>query len=100
MGSPVSSVITDIFMENLEMKAFRFRGTALFREFGSVLLTRDDVLAAVRKAEFERFLDHLNNIHPNILFTMELEHNRSLPFMDVRFTRLPSGRGVREGSLP
>ena len=27
---------------------------------------------------------------------MELEQNRSLPFMDVRFTRLPSGALERE----
>ena len=32
----------------------------------------------------------------SILFTMELEQNRSLPFMDVRFTRLPSGALERE----
>ena len=92
MGSPVSSVIADIFMENLEMKAFQGYGTVprVWKRFV------DDVLAVVRKAEVERFLDHLNNTHPNILFTMELEQNRSLPFMDVRFTRLPSGALERE----
>ena len=92
MGSPVSSVIADIFMENLEMKAFQGYGTVprVWKRFV------DDVLAVVRKAEVERFLDHLNNTHPNILFTMELEQNRSLPSMDVRFTRLPSGALERE----
>ena len=92
MGSPVSSVIADIFMENQEMKAFQGYGTVprVWKRFV------DDVLAVVRKAEVERFLDHLNNTHPNILFTMELEQNRSLPFMDVRFTRLPSGALERE----
>ena len=87
MGSPVSSVIADILMENLEMKAFQGNGTVprVWKRFV------DDVLAVVRKANVERFLDHLNNIHPNILFTMELEQNKSLPLMDVRFTRLPSG---------
>ena len=92
MGSPVSSVIADIFMENLEMKAFQGYGTVprVWKRFV------DDVLAVVRKAEVERFLDHLNSTHPNILFTMELEQNRSLPFMDVRFTRLPSGALERE----
>ena len=63
MGSPVSSVIADIFMENLEMKAFQGYGTVprVWKRFV------DDVLAVVRKAEVERFLDHLNNTHPNIL---------------------------------
>ena len=29
------------------------------------------------------FLQYMNNQHPNIKFTMENEHNRKLPFLDV-----------------
>jgi hypothetical protein len=35
------------------------------------------------KEELQNFLQHLNSIHPNIKFTMEIEHNKSLPFLDV-----------------
>jgi hypothetical protein len=34
---------------------------------------------------------HLNNIHPNIKFTMEVEQNGSLPFLDVLVSRRPDG---------
>jgi hypothetical protein len=39
--------------------------------------------------ELHEFLDHLNNIHPNIKFTMEVEKNPSLPFLDVLVSRRP-----------
>jgi hypothetical protein len=34
-------------------------------------------------------LNILNNFHPSIKFTYEVEANRSLPFLDVRVTRSP-----------
>ena len=34
-----------------------------------------------------RFLDFLNSRHPNIKFTMELEENREIPFLDVFIKR-------------
>ena len=33
------------------------------------------------------FLQYMNNQHPNITFTMENEHNRKLPFLDVLVDR-------------
>ena len=76
------------------------RRTKAFQGYGTVsrvwMRFVHDVLAVVRKAEVERFLEHLNNTQPNILFTMELEQNRCLPFMDIRFTHLPSGALERE----
>jgi hypothetical protein len=37
--------------------------------------------------EMHEFLKHLNNIHPNIMFTMEVERNKTLPFLDVLVSR-------------
>jgi hypothetical protein len=37
------------------------------------------------------FLLLLNTIHPSIEFTMEIEKDRSLPFLDVLVTRKPDG---------
>ena len=34
-----------------------------------------------------RFLTHINSIHPNIKFTIELEKDNSLPFLDINITR-------------
>ncbi|GJQ86498.1 hypothetical protein Trydic_g10400 [Trypoxylus dichotomus] len=37
--------------------------------------------------KLDRFPNHLNGVHPNIQFTMELEHNEVLPFLGVRVNR-------------
>jgi hypothetical protein len=39
------------------------------------------------KDELQEFLKHPNNIHPNIMFTMEVEQNKTLPFLDVLVSR-------------
>jgi hypothetical protein len=41
--------------------------------------------------ELHDFLIHLNNIHPNLKFTMEVEKKQSLPFHDVLVSRRPDG---------
>ena len=40
---------------------------------------------------FRDFLAHLNNQHPSIRFTMEIEENKRLPFLDVQVFRKPDG---------
>jgi len=39
------------------------------------------------REKLEWFLNHINSIHPNIQFTMKIENNRKLPFLDVLITR-------------
>ena len=41
--------------------------------------------------ELGKFLTHLNNISPNIMFTMELEENGSIRFLDVLINRKEDG---------
>jgi hypothetical protein len=43
------------------------------------------------KGKLEEFLAHLNNMHHNIKFTMELEENNSLPFLDVLLLKKSDG---------
>jgi hypothetical protein len=40
-----------------------------------------------RQAALKDFLGHLNSRHPNITFSIELERNRQLPFVDVMVNR-------------
>ena len=51
----------------------------------------DDVFSVVKKSAVHRLLDHLNNQHPSIQFTMEMEENGRLPFMDVSVERRKDG---------
>ena len=39
-----------------------------------------------------RFFDHLNNVDPNINFTIELEQDEKLAFLDVLVIRTQNGK--------
>jgi hypothetical protein len=43
------------------------------------------------KDDLQDFLQHLNNIHKSIEFTMEIEQDRTLPFLDVLVSRRVDG---------
>ena len=48
----------------------------------------DDTLAAFSSQQHaESFLDTLNNLHPNLTFTMESEANNQISFLDVLVSR-------------
>jgi predicted GIY-YIG superfamily endonuclease len=52
----------------------------------------DDVFAIWSHGEVKlyEFLDHINSIHPKIQFTMEMEENGKLPFLDVLLMKTPN----------
>jgi hypothetical protein len=43
------------------------------------------------KKELDKFFEHLNGISEDIKFTMELEDNNSIPFLDILMTRKQDG---------
>lgn len=45
----------------------------------------------MEKRHIEAFLDHLNSVRPTIQFTMELEDDGTLPFLDTLLTRREDG---------
>ena len=58
-------------------------------EFKPVLYRRyvDDTSCLFRsRSDVGKFLDHINSYHPNIKFTVELELDNTLPFLDVSVT--------------
>ena len=58
-------------------------------EFKPVLYRRyvDDTFCLFRSRSYvEKFLDHINSYHPNIKFTVKLEMDDTLPFLDVSVT--------------
>jgi len=85
MGSPISPVIADIFVEHFEKEALQKAPKKPEVWFRYV----DDTFVIWRhgRAELRKFLIFLNNQHPNIRFTMDIEENKKLPFLDVLVTK-------------
>lgn len=89
MGSPLSPVVADIFMEEFEQKALE--STRLKPKLW--LRYVDDVLVIWPHGEkrLRRFLKHLNSQHDAIKFTLEEEKDGRLPFLDTLLTRKEDG---------
>ena len=89
MGSPLSPVIANLFMEKFEADALSSS------EYQPVCWLRyvDDtfVIWPHGKEALEYFHEHLNNIHDNIKFTKEIEEDGSLPFLDVLVRKRQDG---------
>ena len=83
MGSPVSVVIANMVMEDVEQRAL---ATSPVKPFFWKRYV-DDVIFAVSGNEAERLLSHLNSVEPSIQFTLEREKDRHLPFLDLNVSR-------------
>ena len=80
MGSPVSAVVANLYMEFFEELALRTAPDRprIWKRYV------DDTFTLVKKGEL---LIHLNSIRPSIKLTTELEEGGSIPFLDTRVTR-------------
>ena len=85
MGSPLSPVVANFFKERFENDAL----TSAIHKPSVRLRYVDDtfVIWSHGREKLDKFLNHINTIHPNIQFTMETEKNRRLSFLDVLITR-------------
>ena len=86
MGSPLGSLIANIFMCELETKVIP-------KLMDNVKLwTRyvDDTFAFVKPSEIANIHRQLNNYDEHIQFTFETENDRKLPFLDVLIERKDS----------
>ena len=85
MGSPLSPIVANIFMESFETHAL-----ASFRVQPKLWVRYVDdtfVLWPYGDDELYSFHDHLNSQHPSILFTKEEEVDGKIPFLDVLVER-------------
>ena len=88
MGSPISPIVANLFMEDLEIKAIRTSNTPpkIWRRFV------DDTFTIIKKENRNNFLQHLNSIHPNIKFTCEeMKEDGSMPFLYILITPTEDG---------
>jgi hypothetical protein len=89
MGSPLSPVIANFFMEDFERRAIEqatHKPVCWYRYV-------DDTFAIWPhgRERLTEFLDHLNGLHNNIKFTMEIEKEGHLPFLDIDIYRRTDG---------
>ena len=83
MGSPVSPIVANLYMENFEQLAL---GSALSppRIWKRYV---DDTFCICRADTVDQFTDHINNIDSCINFTREIEKDHTIAFLDLLVTR-------------
>ena len=83
MGSPISLIVANLYMEDLETKAIQSakKPPSFWRRFV------DDTLIIMKSSQVESFLQHLNSIDHHIQFTKEDSRpDGSIPFLDILIT--------------
>ena len=77
MGSPISPVLANIYMEYLESRLLPSVSESIIEWCRYA----DDIFAIVPdNLNMNEFLVKLNDFDPNIQFTLEIENNGKLPF--------------------
>lgn len=81
MGSPLSSVIAKFYMEAFERRALEY---ALFKPLLYKRYVDGTLLVWPHGHEaLMEFVSFQNSLHENITFTVEVEQNGQLPFLDI-----------------
>ena len=86
MGSPISPIVANLYMEDFETKAISsaVHPPSTWKRFV------DDTFVVIESSRKEEFLDHINNLDPNIQFTTEdAKPDGSLPFLDTLIQKQP-----------
>ena len=88
MGSPVSVVIANLYMEDFEEQALSSLTTApkIWKCYV------DNTFTILKQNDVEHFLEHLNTQQPTIRFTMETEKDNTIPFLDTLVIKDSEGR--------
>ena len=80
MGSPVSAVIANLYMESFEEQAITTSSyePRIWKRYV------DDTFTILDRENVDDFLQHLDNRQPFIQFTMETEKDKKLAFLRHR----------------
>ena len=91
MGSPVSPVVANLYMEFLEQQAIATAPILCKPRLWKRYV--DDILEIVNEDQVDNLTAHLNQTDPtdSIKFTYEKESNNSIPFLDTLIVRKPDG---------
>ena len=89
MGSPISPIVANLFMEDLEIRPLVTSPCppTLWKRYV------DDTFTIIKKSHKDAFLKHINCIHQNIQFTCEeTSEDGSIPFLDMLIIPDEDGR--------
>ncbi|XP_053372811.1 uncharacterized protein LOC123560857 [Mercenaria mercenaria] len=91
MGSPVSPIDANLYMEWLEKKAIAIAPVNCKPQLWKRYV--DDILEKMNRGETQNLTDHLNTVSAtdSIKFTHEEENNGTIPFLDTLIVRRPDG---------
>ena len=94
--SPVSVTVVNLVMEEIEQTVLStfVSPTRFWKPYV------DDTLTALHLNTIERFRTHLNSLNPRIQFTMKVESDGMLPFLDVLLEHHSDGSIGRSGNQP
>ena len=85
MGSPISPIVANLYMEHFEGKALRSAANPSWVWYRFV----DGTWVIQKQASKQAFLEHINSIDPAIKFTVEgTQGNEAIPFLDTLITLL------------
>jgi len=79
MGSPLSPIVADLVMQDLEeniLNSLNSRPPLYYRYV-------DDIILSAPENEIHNILEKFNSYHHRLKFTMETEVNRRLSFLDI-----------------
>ncbi|CAH3157792.1 unnamed protein product [Pocillopora meandrina] len=79
MGSPISPIVANLYMEQLESRALDTAPTPPTMWYRYV----DDTMAKIHENAVDSFSEHLNSIDQHIQFTSEQEKDGRIPFLDT-----------------
>jgi len=82
MGSPLSPILADIVMQDLEERAISSLSLHLPFYFRYV----DDTALAAPSASCQKILHVFNSFHKRLQFTIEIADENTLNFLDVSIT--------------
>ena len=86
MGSPLAPTFANAFLGHYE-KIWLEQCPPSFKPLVYKRYVDDTFLLFNNPEQIPKFLAYLNSKHNNIKFTVELENNNSLPFLDILLTR-------------
>ena len=86
MGSPLSPFLAELFMHSLENTVSK---SPLFKHILVWKRYVDDIFGIFNgtKEQLMQLHQYLNTIHPHIKFTLEIEDNNSIPFLDITISK-------------